>query len=137
MIFLMIFGNFWIWLHSSKIANMWLKLKYSIGQKPFHQMHQYCFIRFGVWSTNLNKWFWWSLVIRVLLQILMFREKICLCKKPFPYHILITFTLKKIFFTFNNCKKKATFLFASLQKEFLQFLNVKKSFFNVNIIKIW
>ena len=37
-------------------------------------------------------------VIRVLRQILIFREKICLCKKPFGNHILIIFTLKKDFF---------------------------------------
>ena len=51
---------------------------------------------------------------RVLLRILIFREKICLCKKPFGNHILIIFKLKKDFFTFNKVFKKARNLFASL-----------------------
>ena len=51
---------------------------------------------------------------RVLLRILIFREKICLCKKPFGNHILIIFPLKKDFFTFNKVFKKARILLASL-----------------------
>ena len=61
--------------------------------------------------VNFN-WSW--LTNRVLLWILMFWEKIWLCKNASPNHILIIFTLKKDFFTFNNCHKKARILFASL-----------------------
>ena len=99
-------------------------------------------------------------VIRVLRQILIFREKICLCKKLFGNHILIIFPLKKDFFTFNKVFKKARILLASLLSKvvsahvsmswaettkesklakrtlafFLTLLNVKKSFFNVNMV---
>ena len=51
---------------------------------------------------------------RVLLQILMFRGKMCLCKKPFGNHILIIFTLKKDFFPFTKYFKKARLVFVSL-----------------------
>ena len=51
---------------------------------------------------------------RVLLRILMFRVKMCLCKKPFGNHVLIIFTLKKDFFTFTKSFKKARIVFVSL-----------------------
>ena len=54
------------------------------------------------------------MVNRVLLRILMFRVKMCLCKKPFGNHILIIFTLKKDFFTFTKSFKKARIVFVSL-----------------------
>ena len=44
----------------------------------------------------------------------MFKVKLCLCKKPFGNHILIIFTLKKIFFTFTKSFKKARIVFVSL-----------------------
>ena len=44
----------------------------------------------------------------------MFRVKLCLWKNPFGNHILIIFTLKKDFFTFNQVFKKARNLFVSL-----------------------
>ena len=51
---------------------------------------------------------------RVLLRILMFRVKMCLCKKPFGNHILIIFTLKKkIYFTFTKSFKKARIVLVS------------------------
>ena len=63
--------------------------------------------------VNFN-WSW--LTNRVLLRILMFWEKIWLCKNASPNHILIIFTLKKDFFTFNNCHKKARILLSLLSK---------------------
>ena len=47
----------------------------------------------------LGKDFSMRVYIRVLLRILMFRVKMWLCKKPFGNHILIIFTLKKVFFS--------------------------------------
>ena len=70
---------------------------YSITTKVLNQAtlggsDNYRILEFWIFG----KWF----INRVLLRILMFRVKMCLCKKPSGNHILIIFTLikKKDFF---------------------------------------